>query len=155
MGRSSRFYSPHKIGSTGTRITGGEYKKQPWSVLPSQFAAFIANEIEPCRLLEVGCGNGRDSLFFSSAGFDVVAADYSAAAVELSRTRSEESGIKLEVVQLNVYNWSQVIRFIGQSSAAFDAVYAPFFLHAVSQRLENAISGGLAPTSSNREANAV
>jgi hypothetical protein len=49
------------------------------------------------------------------------------------RTRSEESGIKLEVVQLNVYNLSQVIRFIGQSSAAFDAVYARFFLHAVSQ----------------------
>jgi len=111
----------------------GKHKKQPWSVLPSQFAAFIANEIKPCRLLEVGCGNGRDSLFFSSAGFEVVAADYSAAAVELCRTRSEESGMKLEVVKLNVYNLSQVIRFIAQSSTAFDTVYARFFLHAISQ----------------------
>jgi SAM-dependent methyltransferase len=49
-------------------------KAQPWSVLPSQFAVFVANEVAPARLLEVGCGNGRDSLFFSSAGFDVVAA---------------------------------------------------------------------------------
>lgn len=108
-------------------------KGEPWSVLPSQFAAFVANETSPGRLLEVGCGNGRDSLFFSSVNFDVTATDYSTAAIELCKTRSEESGYKLTLDQLNVYDLSHVMRFISESKGAFDVVYARFFLHAITE----------------------
>src|SRR6187402_2050055 len=37
--------------------------------LPSQFATFVAGELDrPHRVIELGCGNGRDSIFFSSFG---------------------------------------------------------------------------------------
>ena len=43
---------------------------------PSQFAAFVAQEAGDAHLIiEVGCGNGRDSLFFARHGFQVVAID--------------------------------------------------------------------------------
>ena len=49
---------------------------------PSQFAAFAAQEAGDAHLIiEVGCGNGRDSLFFARHGFQVVAIDGSTAAI--------------------------------------------------------------------------
>ena len=106
---------------------------QPWSILPSQFAAFIANEVDPGRLLEVGCGNGRDSLFFASVGFDVTAADYSSAALELCSSRAQQSGHQCKTVELNVYDLSQIARFTKEAGPVFDVVYARFFIHAISE----------------------
>ena len=41
---------------------------------PSQFAAFAAQEAGDAHLIiEVGCGTGRDSLFFARHGFDPAA----------------------------------------------------------------------------------
>jgi SAM-dependent methyltransferase len=110
-------------------------KGQPWSILPTQFAGFVANEVRPGRLLEVGCGNGRDAFFFASAGFEVTASDYSKVALELCEMRSQQSRHRLELVPLNLYDLTQVIRFV-DSAAGFDIVYARFFLHAVSEIAE-------------------
>ena len=50
--------------------------------LPSQFATFVAGELErPHRVIELGCGNGRDSIFFASYGHQVTGVDGSEAAV--------------------------------------------------------------------------
>lgn len=54
--------------------------------IPSQFAAFCALECANLKIeniVDIGCGNGRDSLFFSSYGFNVLALDQSEAAVQL------------------------------------------------------------------------
>ena len=46
--------------------------------IPSQFSAFIAQEVDPSYLMiDIGCGNGRDSIFFAQHGFQVVAIDAS------------------------------------------------------------------------------
>ena len=51
--------------------------------LPSQFATFVAGELEgPHRVIELGCGNGRDSIFFAGNGHDVTGVDGSQAAVD-------------------------------------------------------------------------
>jgi SAM-dependent methyltransferase len=108
-------------------------KIEPWSILPSQFAAFVANEVPPGRLLEIGCGNGRDSIFFSSVGFAVTATDYSSTALDLCRARSDSSGHGLRLAALNLYDLSQVKRFLSQLDTGFAVIYARFFLHAISE----------------------
>ena len=41
--------------------------------LPSQFATFVAGELDrPHHVIELGCGNGRDAIFFASYGHDVI-----------------------------------------------------------------------------------
>lgn len=50
--------------------------------LPSQFAIFVANEYVPNAVVEFGCGNGRDSLFFARRGYPVIGIDGSIEAVE-------------------------------------------------------------------------
>ena len=46
---------------------------------PSNFATFIANEYSKfCNLImDVGCGNGRDSFYFASQGIKSIGIDQS------------------------------------------------------------------------------
>lgn len=44
-------------------------------------------------ILELGAGQGRDSLYFARNGLDVVCLDYSQAAVEQLRSRAAEEGL--------------------------------------------------------------
>lgn len=65
------------------------YKKNALSV-PSQFCVMVATEIPlgPC-VVELGCGNGRDSLYFASHQHKVCAVDLSHEAV---KTCSDSAG---------------------------------------------------------------
>src|SRR5215213_6367505 len=61
--------------------------------LPSQFAVFVAGELEGRhRIIELGCGNGRDSMFFASHGHEVVAVDASQAAIDGCRALADTLG---------------------------------------------------------------
>ena len=73
---------------------GDYYSKAKVPVAPSPFAREVGKQLNAAsRLLEVGCGNGRDSAFFWSEGHRVVALDASEAAVELARTAHGSTGI--------------------------------------------------------------
>ena len=55
---------------------------------PSPFAVEIQTSLEPgCTLLEIGCGNGRDSLFFAANKTTVIATDICETAVHLAATK--------------------------------------------------------------------
>lgn len=59
----------------------GFYKDLSLSV-PSQFCAMVAVEApKNSAIIEFGCGNGRDSLYFLSQGFTVAAVDLSEEAI--------------------------------------------------------------------------
>ena len=103
----------------------------PWSLDPSPFAAFVAERAKPCRLLEVGCGNGRDALFFAQTGFEVTGVDYAEPAVELSTARAARLNLAARFKVLNVYDVPQTLAFAKAHAGTFDAVYARFFIHAV------------------------
>lgn len=45
------------------------------------------------EILELGCGQGRDTLFFASRGFHVTAADYSQEAVETITSKARSAGL--------------------------------------------------------------
>ena len=60
------------------------YQNKLCPTSPSPFARYVSTLVEPGRTLaELGCGNGRDALYFASLGLDVVAMDLSEAAIGL------------------------------------------------------------------------
>lgn len=53
------------------------------------------------RALDLGCGNGRNSLFLASLGMQVVALDFCPKAVALTRRRVEDAGLSGSVEVVN------------------------------------------------------
>jgi SAM-dependent methyltransferase len=66
---------------------------------PSNFALLCFNHMKINninKVLELGAGHGRDSIFFASNGLEVEALDYSALAVELLNKTTKEKGLPLK-----------------------------------------------------------
>jgi cyclopropane fatty-acyl-phospholipid synthase-like methyltransferase len=63
------------------------------SIIPSQFAAFVASEyLAGHQVVEFGCGNGRDALFFAGLGSKVLGVDGSASAIAFCAQQAEARG---------------------------------------------------------------
>jgi SAM-dependent methyltransferase len=53
-------------------------------------------------ILDAGCGNGRNAIYLAGKGCEVVAVDYSEAALELTRRRAAEAGVAERIRPLAV-----------------------------------------------------
>ena len=93
---------------------------------PSSFAQLVAARIQgAARLLEIGCGNGRDSLFFASRGFRVTALDPSQAAIEVCR--ASPGGERVEFIH------GVADKLASAHVGVFDVAYSRFCLHAMTE----------------------
>ena len=98
---------------------------------PSSFALTITQELKAGRhILDIGCGNGRDSLYFLNRGLFVTGIDASDVAVE-----------KLKQVTIND-NRAEFIcgDFVNDSvvySRRYDYAYSRFTLHAITLSQQN------------------
>lgn len=52
----------------------------------------------PARVLDLGCGEGRDSVFFTAKGFQVTAVDLTASGIRKTRRLAEMNGVTLHAV---------------------------------------------------------
>ncbi|HKK86161.1 MAG TPA: class I SAM-dependent methyltransferase [Roseovarius sp.] len=117
---------------------------------PSQFAAFTATEIEAeSAIFDIGCGNGRDSVFFAELGFKVIALDASETAIEVAKEKADARGVSnIQFLNANVTSprLDSAIRQLGSRSAC---IYARFFLHAITHeeqaQLFSALKDALLP----------
>ncbi len=80
-----------------------------------------------CRLVEFGCGNGRDALFFAHHGIQVIACDQSTVAIESLNVRQAErdKGDNPRFVACDFTNLAHA------QFDTLDAVYSRFTLHAI------------------------
>jgi len=78
-----------------------EYARTPdryiWGKMPSGFAREIADRLRPgSRVLDLGCGEGRDSVYFASRGFEVTGLDVSPEALVKGRRLAEERELRVQ-----------------------------------------------------------
>ena len=91
---------------------------------PSDFAQKCYSDFKRYnvkRLLELGCGQGRDTIFFASNGLDVHAVDSSKVAIENINQKMRGKNICLHLSHFEV---RQTLPF---DSTHFDAVYSHMF----------------------------
>ncbi len=66
---------------------------------PSSFATLCFNHIKPnnvMKVLEIGAGHGRDTMFFASNGLEVESLDYSSRGIELINKKAHEKKLRLK-----------------------------------------------------------
>ena len=69
--------------------------EQVWSGHPNQALVAEITDLEPGRVLDVGCGEGADSVWLATRGWQVTALDISARAVERTAAAAALAGVDL------------------------------------------------------------
>jgi SAM-dependent methyltransferase len=98
---------------------------------PSNFALSCYNEYmkkksHVRKILELGCGQGRDTLFFASKGIDVTALDFSNIAIEGLLKHAKERNL-LNNIYASIFDpRNKPIPF---NNNEFDAVYSHMFFN--------------------------
>ncbi|MCF7818331.1 MAG: methyltransferase domain-containing protein [Kiritimatiellales bacterium] len=56
------------------------------------------NGIQPCRALDIGCGTGDNAIWLAQQGFEVVACDLSATAIDRAKAKARAAGAESRFV---------------------------------------------------------
>ena len=101
------------------------YKEKSLPFEPSSFSKYcINNYIEDCKkcnLIELGCGNGRDSVLFSKLGCNVTAVDLASAEIEFLNSKFASNSLKFVST-----DFSKITDF-----SKYNVIYSRFSLHAI------------------------
>ena len=107
------------------------YKNGLCSQEPSPFARYVATLVDPGRrLVELGCGNGRDAVYFASLGLRVTALDMSQEAISQLNARGVANAEFLcgDFVNSGVH-----------SPESYDYAYSRFTLHSINRNQEQVL----------------
>ncbi|MGF1617699.1 MAG: class I SAM-dependent methyltransferase [Acidimicrobiia bacterium] len=76
-----------------------------WSATPNATLVGEVSGLNPGRALDLGCGEGRNSIWLAEEGWDVTGVDFSSVAIERARDIAERRGVSVEweVADLNEY----------------------------------------------------
>ena len=106
-----------------TRFRGGV---TPWDAggVPRQLAAWLARKKSPLRVLVPGCGSGYEVRAFADHGHDVLAIDFSDAALDAARRELGKLADRVRKAD-----------FFSFDADPFDLVYERAFLCALPRRM--------------------
>ena len=98
----------------------------------SNFSKFVFKKIKKNKsLIDIGCGNGRDSFFFSKNKIKTLGIDASYTIIKKNNSIKKKK--KLKFIKFKKVN----ITFNKKIYQKFDYIYIRFFLHAVVSLTEN------------------
>tara|TARA_B100000767_G_C19736435_1_gene524163 strand:+ start:488 stop:1645 length:1158 start_codon:yes stop_codon:yes gene_type:complete len=108
------------------------YKKNIVPITPSSFCEFVRSQIvDGSKLLEIGCGNGRDAAYFANNGINVTAIDRSETAI----SECKKNHIELPVIFFN--GLLDELKEVNRDE--FDVIYSRFVIHAMPKNEEIAM----------------
>jgi len=83
------------------------------------------------KLLDIGCGEGKDAVFFARNGYDVTAFDITDAGIEKTRRLAEKTGVQLNVFKADILDF--------RLDSHFDVLYSSGVLHYMKPALRDEI----------------
>lgn len=105
------------------------YAQQNAEYEPSLFAQFVAAKIKAnSKIIELGCGNGRDSVYFASKNFMIKAVDQCEGQIEFMK----EKYSNIRNIDFLTADFTTL-----SDESRFDVVYSRFTLHSISKEQED------------------
>ncbi|MGD1118376.1 MAG: methyltransferase domain-containing protein [Dehalococcoidales bacterium] len=101
-------------------------KEYYWGKTPSKMCDQLLEIIKPeknqrPKLLDLGCGEGKNAVYFARHGCDVTGMDISLPGLEKTKIYAAEAGVLIATVQANIINY--------QLDAVYDIVFSTGTLH--------------------------
>lgn len=102
-----------------------------WGTTPNSLALNILRFIyptKPLKLLEIGCGEGRDAIFFTRNGFDVTAFDISETGINKAKQLAIKSRVNVNFFQSDLKNF--------KPAETYDVIYSSGVLHHITDEFK-------------------
>ncbi|MFT9367230.1 helix-turn-helix domain-containing protein [Paenibacillus polymyxa] len=105
-----------------------EYKTQEyyWGTEPNKVCYQVLQFMPPnkhIKLLDIGCGEGKDAVFFARNGYDVTAFDVSDAGIEKTKKLAEKIGVHVNVFKADILDY--------RLDTHFDVIFSSGVLHYI------------------------
>ena len=101
---------------------------------PSAFASWVEQQTSATRVIDVGCGNGRDALYFARAGRSVLGLDAVPGVLNSPRRQAEAEGLDARFTRLNLDSLRESLAHgavEARNHRGATAVYGRFLLHSL------------------------
>lgn len=113
-----------------------EYKTQEyyWGIVPSKMCLRVLDLLPPSthlKLLDIGCGEGKDAVFFARNGYDVTAFDVSDAGLEKTKRLAENVGVRVKVFKADILDF--------RLDTGFDILFSSGVFHYIKPQLRKEI----------------
>lgn len=105
-----------------------------WGVNPSPMCLKVLSLLPPdkhLKLLDIGCGEGKDAVFFARCGYDVSAFDISDAGLDKTKRLAESANVEVDVFKANIWDY--------RLSCKYDILYSSGALHYIKPELRGEI----------------
>jgi len=120
------------------RRTGYEQKydqeRYYWGVAPARMCHQVMQllpPVRPLRVLDIGCGEGKDAVFFARNGYEVSAFDLAESGLEKGRRLADACGVEVNFFQADVMTY--------RPTKTFDIIYSSGVLHYIPDNLRSGI----------------
>lgn len=118
-------YTPgfEQISPYAQRYRGPDFY---WGTAPNGLALEVLRHVYPTRplkLLEIGCGEGRDAVFFACNGFEVSAFDVAQSGLEKAERLARAHGVQVHFFQADLRHY--------RPREGYDVIYASGVMHHV------------------------
>jgi SAM-dependent methyltransferase len=89
---------------------------------PSPIALLLIQQCRSGKLLDLGCGQGRDALYFAHKGMQVTAIDISPTAISDLKKHAQKAGLTLDAREQDMHHLP---------AEEFDAIFSDFALQMI------------------------
>ncbi len=80
-------------------------KESLWVAAPDRGLVELAERLTPGVALDLGAGEGRNSLYLASHGWKVTAVEFSSVAIERLQRLATQQGVNLDTVQSDIFTY--------------------------------------------------
>ena len=102
----------------------------PWDsgIVERELVRFLSDGVIPRgRAFEFGCGSGTNAVYLAQQGFEVVAADCSAIALNQARALSAEAGVRVNFIVADLCCLNDVRNSLGSKSSSYAGTFSFLF----------------------------
>lgn len=115
-------------------VVYGSADEYYWGVNPSPGCLKIVTLMPPDRhlkVLDIGCGEGKDAVFLARCGYDVSAFDISKSGIEKVKRLADKAGISVNAFTADILDY--------RLDCSYDILYSSGVLHYIRPELRNEI----------------
>jgi tellurite methyltransferase len=128
----------YAVVDDGSSFYEDSYKKDDyfWGIEPNRFCLDVIRLMPPTRrlkLLDIGCGEGKDAVFFARCGYDVSAFDVSEAGLDKTKRLAGQANVRVRVFKANLWDY--------RLDTEYDILWSSGALHYLKPELRDEIMG--------------